>query len=213
MFTEHFSCQLYLVLGTKDCKHHGIEALIAQALAGGVDCVQLREKELDDASYLALARKVAPQIKAANALFLLNDRPHLIKESQADGCHLGQGDMPLDQARALYGRDAIFGLSVGSLAERQASGVDQQGFSADYVAIGPAFATESKSDAGAALGIKGLKSIAKGINKPLVAIGGITIQNARQIYDAGFGSIAVISAIAGQKDPQQAAHALKSAMF
>src|SRR3712207_4162 len=118
------------------------EHVLDEALAGGVDVLQLRDKDVSDEQILAAAEGFRRVCGERGALFVLNDRPDLVRPAQADGVHVGQEDMPVAEVRALVGPDALIGLSTHS-AEQLAAGLES---GADYVCVGPVYATPTKPD-------------------------------------------------------------------
>jgi thiamine-phosphate pyrophosphorylase len=166
---------------------------VAGALAGaGVTMLQYRNKLDDDAQVLRDAtwlRETAP----ASLRIILNDRAHLVRESSCDGVHIGQTDLSPESARALLGPDQILGLSTHNAAQIRAGDLT----SADYLAIGPVYATGSKADAEAVVGLEGVRQARALTVRPLVAIGGITLARAAEVRAAGADSVAVISALFG----------------
>ncbi len=166
--------------------------------ASGVTLLQLREKSATSAQILADALTIHEAAPSAMTL-ILNDRADLLEAASFHGLHLGQSDLPIYEARAAY-PEAILGLSTHS--EEQAA----QPNGADYLAIGPIFATTSKPDAEPAVGLEGLRKARAATAKPLVAIGGITLGNAKQVWAAGADSIAVLSALfQPERTPAEAA--------
>jgi thiamine-phosphate pyrophosphorylase len=165
--------------------------LIAQSLAAaGVTLLQYRNKHDDDAQVLHDAtwlRQHAP----ASLRILLNDRAHLVLPSGCDGVHIGQTDLSLEAARHLIGPQRILGLSTHTEAQLSAADLTP----ADYLAIGPVYATSSKPDAEAIVGLAGVRQARALTSKPLVAIGGITLARAAEVRAAGADSLAVISAL------------------
>jgi thiamine-phosphate pyrophosphorylase len=177
--------------------------LVAAFVRGGAAVVQLRLKETGAGELLRIALE-ARKLCAGRALLLVNDRPDVARLADADGVHLGQGDLPLADARALLGPDALIGISTHSDAEIDAA----QG--ADYVGFGPIFSTRSKP--GAVLppphGIDGLRRAVGRSKVPVVAIGGITASTAREIAQAGARCAAVIAEVCHAADPEGAVKAL-----
>jgi len=162
-----------------------------QALAdAGITLLQLRAKQAETEQLLRDAEAVrlaAP----AHLLLILNDRADLLGQTGFRGVHLGQGDLPVEAARTRCGPAAILGLSTHTVSQ-----VEQgDRTAADYLASGPVFATSSKPDAEPAIGLAGLRAARAATDKPLVAIGGITLANAQAVWAAGADSIAVISAV------------------
>jgi hydroxymethylpyrimidine kinase/phosphomethylpyrimidine kinase/thiamine-phosphate diphosphorylase len=192
---------LYLI--TDDDRDGRLAERVAAALAGGARVVQYRDKHRPAAEQLAAARQLAALCREAGALFLVNDSPALALESGADGVHLGQGDGGVAAARALLGPGRIVGVSTRTAAQaRQA-----QDEGADYVGLGAMFPTGSKTDA-ELVGVERLREVRQAVRLPIVAIGGITRENAAQLIDAGADAVAVISAIMADPAPALAAREL-----
>lgn len=164
---------------------------VAQALAAaGVTIVQYRNKQDGDAQVLRDAiwlRRQAPSTLS----IILNDRVHLVEPSGCDGAHIGQTDPSPEAARTLLGPHRILGLSTHTEAQLRAADLT----TADYLAIGPVYATGSKPDADAVVGLEGVRHARALTRKPLVAIGGITLARAAEVRAAGADSLAVISAL------------------
>jgi thiamine-phosphate pyrophosphorylase len=160
--------------------------------SGGASLIQLREKHM-------AAREFYEQVKAAIAVavpwgvqLLINDRVDIALAVGAQGVHLGQDDMPPEAARKLLGPDAVIGYSTHNIEQAIAA----TKLPIDYVAVGPIFATTTKSDTAPVVGLDGLRAVRQEIGTfPLVAIGGITRENAREVIQAGADSVAVISAL------------------
>ena len=134
-------------------------------------------------------------------MLILNDYVDLVAESGFDGVHLGQTDMPPRDARALLGADTLIGISTHNEAQLSAAAPEP----VDYVAIGPVFATVSKENPDPVVGLEGVRLARQLTDKPLVAIGGITLANVAEVWAAGADSVAVISGIFGSVDPLRAA--------
>ena len=220
MMFERHSLRLYLVAGTQDCQHlpqtspeARLLAVLTSALQAGITCYQFREKgsaALQDAARRAqLASRCRDLCHRYRVPFFINDDVPLALELGADGVHIGQDDMPLPQALALCRGRLHLGLSHHSLAELARS---QQEDGLAYLALGPIFATRSKADAAAPLGVAAIRAArASGIDRPLVAIGGIGAAEAAEIYRAGADGIAVISAITQADDIAAAVRCLRAA--
>src|SRR6188472_3163892 len=195
--------RLYLVL---EARPHGQDpdALLDGALQGGVDVVQLRDKELDDEGLVAAAEPFRVACEEHGALFVLNDRPDLVDMCGADGVHVGRSDTPIAEARALVGSERLIGLSVSTLDELE----DVEG--ADYVGV-TAFATPTKQDAVAG-GPELVRSAAATLTIPWFAIGGIELSNVGKVVAAGAPGVAVVRAIRDAPDPESAAHELRAAL-
>jgi len=155
----------------------------------GVRLIQLRAKGEGSRAVLAAARAMRSATKD-KALFIVNDRVDIAMLSKADGVHLGQSDIPLIEARRLM-PNALIGVSTHNLEEA----TDAASLGADYISYGPIFATQTKKDADIPKGLEGLKALAPSVNIPIVAIGGITVETAASVIEAGASSVAVISGI------------------
>lgn len=178
------------------------------AIAGGADVIQLRDKEASGADLVSAGmaiRGVVPESK----LFIVNDRVDVAYAVGADGVHLGQEDIPVKYAREMLGADAIIGVSASSVEE--AIHAERDG--ADYVGLGSIYPTTSKEDAGEAIGLEAISRVKQEVGIPVVAIGGINIQNAPDVVRAGADGVAVISAVVGAKDPESATRQLRDAVL
>jgi thiamine-phosphate pyrophosphorylase len=195
------SC-LYLVLEARP-RGDDPHGLLDSALRGGVDVVQLREKQLGDEALVAAAAPFRTACEKHGALFIVNDRPDLVEACGADGVHVGRSDTPVGEARALVGPDRLIGLSASSVGELHDVG------GADYLGV-TAFATPTKDDAVAGgLGLVG--AAARVLTVPWFAIGGIELSNVAEVARAGAPGIAVVRAIRDADDPEAAARALRAA--
>jgi len=175
--------------------------LIAQAVEGGVTIVQLRGKKWTSREFLEVGMKAVRLLKPKKIPLIINDEVHIALACEASGVHLGQGDMPLRFARELMGKERIIGISVSSAAEALAA---EKGGS-DYIGVGPVFATLSKKDIGSPLGLAGLREIRQKVKIPILAIGGISVDNVADVIASGADGVAVISAITAATDPKKAA--------
>ena len=195
--------RLYLVL---EARPHGEDPrpLLAAALRGGVDVVQLRDKELDDGALVAAAEPFRVACDAHDALFVLNDRPDLVATCGADGVHLGRNDTPVAAARSLVGSERLLGLSVSTLDELD----DVAG--ADYVGV-TAFATPTKDDAVPG-GLALLRAATESLTVPWFAIGGVDLSTVAEVAGAGAPGVAVVRAIRDASDPEAAARTLRAAL-
>jgi thiamine-phosphate pyrophosphorylase len=178
--------------------------VVAAALAGGVDIVQLRDKDADDAAFLAAARRLR-EICAAVPL-ILNDRARLVADAGADGVHVGEDDAPPEEVRALLGPGALVGVSTHDRAEVEAAA----GRGASYVGLGPMFPTGTKALTRTPQGAALVRAVAGATTLPVFPIGGITAARLPQLLEAGATRVAVSSAICGAKDPREAAAELRT---
>ncbi len=166
------------------------EDMTVKVLTEGVRWVQYREKERSRRKIYEEAARLRRITKDYNALFIVNDFVDIAICVNADGVHLGQDDLPLREARKIMGRDRIVGISTHSL--EQALEAERDG--ADYIGFGPVFHTLTK-DAGNPKGTDMLQEVKKQVNIPVVAIGGISLENIRSVLDTGVDAVAVASAI------------------
>lgn len=173
--------------------------LTEQVAAGGAEWIEFRDKVGDDRGRYERAVRVAEICARTGLELLVNDRADVALAVGARGVHLGQRDLPPDAARKLLGPDAVIGLSVDTADEAQAA----VRLAVDYVALGPIFATASKHDTGPVVGVERLHAVRAALDRdmPLVAIGGITPQNAAAVTTAGGDCVAVVSSILGARDP------------
>lgn len=190
--------------------------VLAAAIAGGVDIVQLREKQLDDAELTALARAAAECCRALGALFIVNDRPQVARAAGADGVHVGQQDMSVGKARELVGGESLVGLSTHTPGEIDAatpfgSPPGDNPLGVDYVGVGPVHATPTKPGR-PATGLQLVRHAAAHARVPFFAIGGIHAENAPAVRAAGARRLAVVRAIAEAVDPELAARELRAAL-
>jgi thiamine-phosphate pyrophosphorylase len=187
----------------------GLEELLAAALAGGVDMVQLRDKTASDAELMQAAVVFRHLCDEHGALFWLNDRPDLAAACGADGVHVGQDDLAPAAARQLAGRGVLIGLSTHSSVQLDAALAAGE---ADQLSVGPVWETPTKEGRPAA----GLDYVryAAGVagDRPWFAIGGIDLGNVREVIAAGASRIVVVRAIRDAPDPRAAAAALRQAL-
>ena len=161
---------------------------------GGATLIQLREKQMPA---LEFYHQAIAAVNETGARLIINDRVDVAQAVGAHGVHLGQDDMPPDAARRLLGNQAIIGYSTHSVAQAERA----LSLPVDYIAIGPIFETTSKTDTAPTLGLEGLQAVRRAIgNFQLVAIGGISHANARQVIEAGADSVAVVSALLSDPD-------------
>jgi len=155
---------------------------------GGATFLQLREKQASSREILRLARELR-RVLPQNVRLILNDRADLCVAAGADGVHVGQDDLPPEAARRIVGPERIVGVSTHN--PEQVEAADRS--PADYIAVGPVFSTSSKENPDPVIGLEGVRRARALTQKPLVAIGGITLENCRSVIDAGADSVAVIS--------------------
>lgn len=197
---------LYLVTDRELSLGRSTADIVRAAVAGGVTCVQLREKHCATREFVAEARAVRELLAGTGVPLIINDRIDVALAVGADGVHLGQTDMHIADARRLTGPDMLIGIS----AECVADAIRAQAEGADYVGISPVFATPTKTDTAPALGREGVAAIRAAVSLPLVGIGGIGPDNAAEVIRAGCDGIAVVSAIVSAPDPREAASRLRT---
>jgi thiamine-phosphate pyrophosphorylase len=177
-----------------------LEAPVADAIAGGAGIVQLREKALDDAAFLAEARWFVPLCRKLGVISIINDCVEIALASGADGVHVGQEDMAAVKARAALGSGKIVGVSVHNVAEALAA----QAAGADYLGVGAAFASHTKAEA-KPLSKETIRAVTAAVNIPVIAIGGINADNISELSECGLDGVAVVSALFAQPDVKAAA--------
>jgi thiamine-phosphate pyrophosphorylase len=196
--------QLYVIVDAEVLAARGV-ALVdfaSELRAAGVTLLQYRDKNGSPQEVLRAASILRDAFSGSDCRLILNDRADLAVLASFDGVHVGQGDLSPADARRVVGPDRIVGFSTHT--DEQARIAEQS--SADYIAIGPIFATGTKPDASPVVGLEGVRRARALTTKPLVAIGGITRANARSVIDAGADSVAVISSLfAANQSPQQVA--------
>lgn len=197
---------LYLVTDRDILGNRNLCKAVEDSIKGGVSIVQLREKFVDDETFLKIAKEVQKITKKYNIPLIINDNVKIAKEIDAEGVHIGQSDKPLEEARKFLGKDKIIGVSVGSLDEA----LKAQKGGADYLGIGTIFYTGTKKDINEPLGIEKLKTIVENISIPSVAIGGIHLDNIEEVMKTGVNGVAVISEILGKEDIENATRTLLS---
>jgi thiamine-phosphate pyrophosphorylase len=197
--------RLYFVTDHRPgCKH-----VVQAALEGGADMVQLRDKKASDEEVLSAAAGLRELCDEHSALFWLNDRPDLVERAGADGVHVGQEDMPVEEVRREVGPDVLIGLSTHS-PEQLEAGLRSE---ADELSVGPVYETPTKEGRPAA-GLEYVRHAARVTDPgtPWFAIGGIDLDNVEDVVDAGAERIVVVRAIRDADDPRAAAAALRAAL-
>lgn len=180
-----------------NCCRCDIEDVVAEAIQGGVDAVQLREKNASTQEIIDIGKKLQVLLHKHNIPLIINDRVDIAMALNADGVHLGQRDMPCHLARKLLGNKKIIGISVSNSEQAH----EAQQWDVNYLGVGPVFATSTKLDTSPVIGTEGLRQIRSISKHPIVAVGGINVASARSVLTAGANGIAVISAICGASNP------------
>ncbi|ELZ19055.1 thiamine phosphate synthase [Natrinema limicola] len=180
--------------------------IVRAAIDGGIDAVQLREKETSARSRYELGHELRELTAAAGVDLIVNDRIDIAQAIDADGVHVGQSDLPVEVARDLLGPDAIVGCSASTVAAAREAATD----GADYLGVGAVYGTSSKDvdDAKDGVGPERIAAIADAVSIPIVGIGGITADNAGAVVEAGASGVAVVSEITAASQPRIATETL-----
>lgn len=203
-----FDLSLYLVLDPVLCGDCGMVETARAAVAGGTTMVQLRHKTASTAERIAIGRALKSALAGTGVPLIVNDDAEAARICDADGLHVGQGDLSATHARAHIGADRILGVSVETPEAAKAIDPDV----VDYVGAGPVFATATKPDHKPPIGFDGLARLVSAAPVPAVAIGGLKREHAGDVIAAGAAGMAVVSAICGTPDPRAAAYAIAKAL-
>jgi thiamine-phosphate pyrophosphorylase len=196
---------LYLVISEKYSSGRKASVVAKEALAAGVDIIQLREKDKTSEELIKLAREISGFCKAKNKIFIVNDDPLITKETTASGVHVGQEDIKktsLAQIRNIIGQDRIIGISTHSLSEFEKANESE----ADYISFGPIFPTPTKNYS---IGTRDIKKVLAMTSKPVFFIGGINLSNIDELLNLGIRNIALIRAILKAEDIRRATELFK----
>jgi thiamine-phosphate pyrophosphorylase len=185
-----------------------VASAVGRALAGGAPLVQLRLKVGTDRNRWRLATDVAALCRASGAQLMVNDRADIAVAAGADGVHLGAEDLPVGAARVIVGPEALIGATCRNAEQARRAEAD----GADYLGVGPAFATSTKSGLPEALGPEGVGRVAAAVGIPVIAIGGVTATRAVALLEAGAWGVAVCANVFGAADPREAVEALVHAV-
>lgn len=186
---------LYGITDQAWVKKKPLSTQVKEALSGGVTCLQLREKHMSDEDFLKEAYEIHRLTKAFGIPLIINDNLDVAIQSQSEGIHIGQDDLPLSYVRSHCGADMIIGVSVQTVEEAQIAEAE----GADYLGVGAVFATQSKDDA-IDVSLKTLSEITQSVNIPVVAIGGISLDNMMSLQGTGIDGVAIISALFSADD-------------
>ncbi|MFP4140253.1 MAG: thiamine phosphate synthase [Phycisphaerae bacterium] len=199
--------RLYVLVTSSMCPGC-VRDRVRSALAGGADAIQLREKDVSDATFLAMAAELRELTDEMGKLFIVNDRPDIAAIVGADGVHVGQGDISVPEIRRLLRPGAIIGKSTHSVAQAKAA-VNE---GADYIGIGPVYSSTTKKDLPDVVGPEMVSKVCQAVELPVVPIGGIAAANVKEVVAAGAKRIAVASGVMAVDDPKQAAVELLTMM-
>lgn len=182
---------LYVITDAGLSRGRPIPLVVEEAIAGGATCVQLREKEATTRELYNLAVKLRQLLRDKGVTFIVNDRVDIAIAASADGVHLGEDDLPPEVARRILPSHMLLGFSPEGVEQA----VRAQDAGVDYLGIGAVYGTGTKPDAGKAIGIEGLARVCRAVKIPVVGIGGITAENAREVIRAGAVGVAVVSSV------------------
>jgi len=188
--------RLYAIIDPAQTRGRTVQSVLEELLTAGVKLIQYRDKRATSRELFDAASAMAPRVRGSNGIFMVNDRADVALAVDADGVHLGQDDLTIELARRILKPGKVIGCSTHNLEQVRAANQT----SADYIAFGPIFGTRSKERHDPTVGIEGLRQARAEARKPLVAIGGITAENARAVIEAGADSVAVISDLVGAED-------------
>lgn len=205
------SWRTYLVTQESFSKEKSTVEVVEAAINGGIDVVQLREKNTDARWRDEIGCELRELTTEADVALLVNDRVDIAQAIDADGVHLGQSDLPIEVARELLGPEAIIGCSTSTVKEA----IEAENNGADYLGVGAIYGTDSKKDVPVekdGTGLKLVSEITEAVSIPVIGIGGITAANATPVLRAGANGVAVISEITRAEDPKTATRELKAAV-
>ena len=191
------NCFLYGIVDLGYVLDRNVGVVTSQLVAGGIDVLQIRAKGRSKPEIADLALAMLPITKPAGVLLIINDHPDLLRDVAADGCHVGQEDSGVAEARDLAGRPCIVGKSTHSL--QQAESAEREG--ADYIGFGPLFPTATKPSA-VAVGLDRLAELHRTINLPVFCIGGVKLGNLREVVGAGARRVCIVSDLVCASDVQ-----------
>ena len=208
MKKEDIDYSVYLVTDHRNKTDEEFLNIIEEAIKGGTSIVQLREKTASTKDFYQLALKVKEITTKYDVPLLINDRIDIAIAVDSEGVHIGQDDMPADIARKIIGEDKILGVSASTVEEAKKAEID----GADYIGSGAVFPTATKDDADS-VSKDELKKIVDSIDIPVVALGGITLENAGSLKDTGIAGFSVVSAIMSADNPKEASQKLREIYF
>lgn len=195
---------VYIVTDRRLSKGRSTLEIVEAAVSGGASVVQLREKNLQTGEFYQEGLKIRDFLKSMDVPLIINDRIDLALALDAEGVHVGREDMPVEVARRILGPDKILGVSVEKPEHIDETAVE----CADYLGVSPVFLTPTKEELVTSWGIEGLRKVRSMTDLPLVAIGSVKRENAREVVEAGADCVAVVSAIVSADDPREAARLL-----
>jgi thiamine-phosphate pyrophosphorylase len=206
MKLQNIDYSLYLVTDRGLARGRTTFEIVSAAVQGGATVVQLREKDCSTRDFIEQALSIKEFLKDRGVPLIINDRVDVAQAVEADGVHLGQTDMTLEIAKKILSDLMIIGISAESLEDA----IEAEKGGADYLGVSPIYATPTKTDTAAPLGLEGLQEIRKAVKLPLIGIGGLNKDNATEVIRNGADGVAVVSAIVAADDPEAAARELKN---
>jgi thiamine-phosphate pyrophosphorylase len=204
--SKPFPYRLYLVISEADCAGRDFVRVAEQAVQGGVDLVQLREKHATTDEFLCKAERLQTMLQRYKVPLIINDNLDVAMQSDAFGIHVGRSDCSPAHIRSVWKECGSLGYSIEHLDQLET----QDAEISDCLGISPVFKTSTKTDTVTEWGLEGIKTIRQRTDKPLVAIGHINAENAADVIRAGADCLAVVSAICQASDPQQAAREIRN---
>lgn len=188
--------KFYVITGEEFHPNRSLKEVMEEAIVGGAEIIQLRDKHSSKKEILEKAKMLRTLTKEQDVTFIVNDHIDIALAVDADGIHLGQDDLPINEARKIVGEDKIIGISTHKIEEARLA--QEEG--ADYIGAGPVYATNSKSDVVDPVTTSYIEEVASEITIPFVAIGGIKLHNVDNVLRAGASRICVISEVVGSSD-------------
>ncbi len=204
-----FPYKLYLVISEADCKAHHFLDVAEQAILGGVDIIQLREKKVEEHLFYEKAKQLKQITDHYQIPLIINDSFNVAKKVNAHGIHVGNKDILPVQVKNKWTKEKLIGYSIEFIEQLK----NKQTATANYLGVSPVFSTPTKTDTVTAWGISGIANIRRLTEKPLVAIGNMCVKNVKPVLNAGADCIAVVSAICGANNPEKAAYELKNELL
>lgn len=202
-------CTLYLITDRSLSCGRSTARVVREAVAGGVDVVQLRDKQVETAEFVLEGLRVHEVTARYGVPLIVNDRIDVALAIEAEGAHVGQTDLPAPMARKLLSPPALLGVSTSSVEMARCA----QQHLADYIGFGPIYRTDTKETAASPRGTSTMRAVLQAIEIPLVALGGISSRNVYDVIAAGANHVAVCSAIVAADDIRRAAATLKESML
>ena len=200
-------CFLYGIVDLGYVTPENVAPMTARLLEGGIDILQLRAKDHPKTKIVSYAEAMLPLTRAAGVPLILNDYPDLLNEVEANGCHVGQEDFGVVEARELAGRNCVIGKSTHTLAQAQAA--EREG--ADYLGFGPLFPTGTKPTA-KAIGLTAIRTLHEQVNLPVFCIGGVKLENLEEILRAGAQRVCIVSDLLLAADVAKRTRKVKSVL-